>query len=348
MHKVWVLALLLGAVCLVGLCLGGEVVFATGFYLTFGWVLFLYRVFPQITVDLTATITSVVCLIGLAFGLHQFLRWFYRMSEARKTAEASTASQWRLSWTGMLLALVIMMFVAGISAVGIAHQTAWLFSAPNSFTHIHLGIREVAYDVQSANNLKLFGKGLQDYDETRGSLPPGGTFDQQGNGLHGWQTFLLPYIEQTTLYATIDLHIAWNDPRNAQSFRAMVKSYLHPAGGENQNDAGFALSHYAANVRLMGGGKPWSLGNIPGSASNTILAGEVRTAYKPWGHPTNWRDPALGINTSQDSFGSPVHSDRAQFLMADGSVRSVTNKVSLATLKAVSTPDGGEQIGSDW
>ena len=53
------------------------------------------------------------------------------------------------------------------------------------------------------------------------------------------------------------------------------------------------------------------------------MAGEVWAGYKPWGHPTNWRDPAKGIHTTADSFGSPSQPDYVQFLMADGSVRTV-------------------------
>ena len=36
------------------------------------------------------------------------------------------------------------------------------------------------------------------------------------------------------------------------------------------------------------------------------MAGEVAGDFKPWGDPTNWRDPALGINRSPEGFGGPL------------------------------------------
>jgi hypothetical protein len=203
--------------------------------------------------------------------------------------------------------------------------------------------------MNSRNNLKHMGLAFHNYQEDgRKALPPGGTFDDKGNALHGWQTQLLPYIEQMDLYRKIDQAVPWSHSRNAEHFRTTVKEYLYPSVEPRNDDAGFALGHYAANVRLIGG-NPRSLKNIPDGAANTILAGEVWARYSPWGRPGNWRDPARGIRTTPDSFGSPQLADSVQFVMADGSVRTVKKSVDLAVLKALSTPDGGEPISpGDW
>jgi hypothetical protein len=109
------------------------------------------------------------------------------------------------------------------------------------------------------------------------------------------------------------------------------------------------LSHYAANVYVMGGGRPLDLRHdFPGGTSSTILAGEAARNYRPWGHHANWRDPGLGINTTPEGFGNPSPQGFACFAMADGSVRIFSSKTSRELLKALATPAGGEKLPDDW
>jgi prepilin-type processing-associated H-X9-DG protein len=62
--------------------------------------------------------------------------------------------------------------------------------------------------------------------------------------------------------------------------------------------------------------------------SNTILIGEVAGNPKPWGYPTNWRDPLLGVNRTPDGFGHPAGGRGVQFAFADGSVRTFADDTS--------------------
>jgi hypothetical protein len=237
MRKAWITALAIGLGCIMVFCLGGDFLFEAAFYLVCGWALFLSRVVPEMSVDPSGVPIALASLLLLAVGLHLFLRWLYaKVREARPSADG-VSPRWRMRWTGTILALVVLMFAAGTSAVGITHQTAWLFRSPGPIVRMGGGGREMAARINSA-------------------------------GTDG--------------------------------------------------------------------------------TSNTILAGEAWAAYKPWGHPRSWRDPAAGIRTTPDTFGSPMRSDQAQFLMADGSVRTVNRKVGLDVLKALATPDGGEDLPRDW
>jgi hypothetical protein len=343
----WVVTVpLLGVACAIAWGLGGDFILEGAFALAFGWALFLSRVVPRLSVDPGGVVVAFVCLVALVIGLHLFLRWLYSKIKQAKAAEPGAAARWRVRWTVMILSLVVLAFVSGISAVGITHQTAWLFRSERLYRRNN----EVGPRWISINNLKLMGVGLHDHatktDEQL--LPSGGTFDAQGNALHGWQTPLLPYVDRDDLFRQIDQQRPWHDPKNVPVFQTVVRDYRHPKGGELHDDEGFALTHYAANVHLLNGGPPRSLKSITDGTSNTIMAGEVWAAYKPWGHHANWRDPARGIHTTPDSFGSPMSSEYAMILMADGSVRRITKSVSRETLKALSTPDGGEPLGNDW
>jgi hypothetical protein len=318
-------------------------------HLGLGWLIFLRFVLPKVAIDWSATTIALLCLAGLALGLHLFLRWLARQIAQARHPQQPPGAAWQARWTGMILALVLLLFVTGISAVGIAHQTAWLATSPEPVVGRLGGLLDLAHDrMSSSNNLKQIGVAVHSYHDVHKALLPGGTFDAQGNGLHGWQTLLLPYIEQDNLFKAIDLKSPWHSARNAPLLRRPIYCYQHSSVSQTSDDAGFSLSHYAANARVLGA-KPITLADIPNGTKNTILAGEVWTAYKPWGHPANWRDPARGLRTTQDSFGSPQQTaDSVLFLMLDGSVRSVAHTVSRATLEAASNPDRNGPMPDDW
>ena len=111
---------------------------------------------------------------------------------------------------------------------------------------------------------------------------------------------------------------------------------------------GYGLSHYAANGWVLGANLSLGISDLTDGASETIVAGEVRTNFKPWGDPANWRDPMLGINQSPEGFGGPYEqSYGALFLFGDGSVRFISQHINNnpTLLKAMSTPSGGERVG---
>jgi hypothetical protein len=277
-----------------------------------------------VSVNGAGALTAAVCLVALAVGLHRFLTWL-----------VGPGRPWRWRWTLSGLGLVVLMFVAGISAVGLTHQTAWLLTSPEPLAE---GGRSAPARIQSTSNLKRIGVAALNYHDTTNHLPPGGTFDARGRGLHGWQTLLLPYNEEDALYKQIDLQVPWDHPRNRPALATVVRPYLHPAASPQMED-GFALSHYAGNVHVLGGDRTVTLRQIEQGRgqANTLLAGEAAGHYKPWGHPANWRDPSLGINRAPNRFGSPSGRG-AQFVMADGSVRFFNADTDPEFLELLATP----------
>ncbi len=59
----------------------------------------------------------------------------------------------------MLLAIVVLMFVAGISFIGLVHQTAWLATTPEPLTVRRLRLRHVY--ARPKLNLQSTGLGVQ-------------------------------------------------------------------------------------------------------------------------------------------------------------------------------------------
>jgi hypothetical protein len=106
--------------------IGAPVPFELLWNLVFGWVAYCWRVLPKVRLNVSALLTAAGCLMGLGVGLHLFLRWFY--SQWKTTTPS--VRRWPVRWTAMVLALVVLMFVAGIASVGVTHQTAWLVTSP--------------------------------------------------------------------------------------------------------------------------------------------------------------------------------------------------------------------------
>lgn len=63
--------------------------------------------------------------------------------------------------------------------------------------------REAARRTQCKNNLKQIGIALHNYHDTANTLPPGWISSATGPTRWGWGTFILPYLEQSSLYSAL-------------------------------------------------------------------------------------------------------------------------------------------------
>jgi hypothetical protein len=239
------------------------------------------------------------------------LKWLY-------SATSAEPRYWQRKWTLQLVGLVVLMFVAGIAVTGVVHQTSWLAHSPEPLIR---SSRDAGPRVASRNNLRYLGVATHDHkDNTKPPELPRSQFAPNGQAMHSWQTALLPYLEQGTLYNTIDQKKAWTDPANAMPMSVQVKVFLHPALLPEPVN-GYGVSHYAGNVHVVLSDTPRTLTSFPAGGSNTILAGEVSANFRAWGDPLNARDPRLGPSGNPNGFGGP-NGKPAQFAMLDGTVRT--------------------------
>jgi len=153
-------------------------------------------------------------------------------------------------------------------------------------------VREAANRASCANNLKQMVLATHNFHDTYGQLPP--AIGYVGTTVGTGHFFLLPYLEQSALYAQ-----AAGDAANVVS--VPVKTYWCPSdssisGGvipsniqqNNSLGTGQGATSYALNFAPgQFGGKTLVTG-MPGGTSNTVLFGErlAYCAYEAHGNET--------------------------------------------------------------
>ena len=304
--------------------------------LLFGWASYLVRVLRRMTISWDGVVTALVCLVLFTLGLHVFLRWFHREVQQNAEPTGPHGLRWSARRTVYIVSMVIVMFVAGIAATGVAHQVGWLVRSPEPLTAIR-PVRPAALLWEAPNfNLRMIGLAIFNYNSSHERLPTGKR-DPKGRPLHSWQTAILPFLG-ARIAGPIDEDRPWNDPRNSAYFRGIVVGYLNPEIESIRSAEGYALSHYAGNRHVLGTRKALPMPSLPGGLANTILAGEVARGFKPWGDPSNLRDPLLGTSGTSENFGNPSGTG-AEFLFGDGSVRFLSRTTSPGVLGRFGVPN---------
>ena len=325
----------------------------TGARLITGWLAFLGRTLSRVTVNWSGVATIALCAALLLVGGHRFAVWLSSAWDAKSpsaapadtpaTPGAGAASRaWPLRRTALLLAIVVLMFIAGISFIGFVHQTAWLATAPEPMSESRLRLHPL-YN-SSSNNLRHIGGGFHDWTEFNKQPPVNGPWPNAEQpaaeqAAHSWQTRLLPFLWYGDLH--IDFKLDWNDPKNAPCFRRFVPQYLSPDFGQLRESRGYAVSHYAGNVQFFEP-QPPTIESIKQRGRSMIVCGEVAGDFMAWGDPANLRDPTRGINRSRDGFGNADETG-ALFLMADGSTRFLSTNVDPSVLAALASPEPEER-----
>jgi prepilin-type N-terminal cleavage/methylation domain-containing protein/prepilin-type processing-associated H-X9-DG protein len=232
--------------------------------------------------------------------------------------------------------------------------------------------REAARQVGCCNNFRQIGVALQNYHAAHGSFPPGGiehramlnpktgmTYGPAGRQL-AWSVFLLPYLEQDSLYRQLDLEEAFDSPQNAPAAATVLGIYVCPStphGAELKQGRGPCQYGGIYGERITGPNHPpkgvmlydraISLAEIPDGASNTLIVSEdCNNPDGQWINGLNVFDQAFAINRAPayENDIASRHPNGANGSFGDGSARFLSENIDLVVLAALCTRAGGESI----
>jgi len=155
--------------------------------------------------------------------------------------------------------------------------------------------REAARRTSCRNNLKQMGLALHNYHDLHGVFPSSNTNDVEQGGwignplnrhLHSWASLLLPQLDQSNLYNTIDYNISSMHPDNQDAAAQILPvfrcpAYTGPAFSTDSNYTRFSDRYAIQNYAAMGSS---DVGHIYGQ--NTGLFDPDGTIYPLSNHDT--------------------------------------------------------------
>lgn len=303
------------------------------FRLIAGWFLFLRDSAALVQIVWPDVVFSICLMAVFVVGFHSFMR--------RMLASDSDANRWKWRSTFAVPAGAILLFVTSISMIGLTHQVVWMTTSDEPSVKESFMTR-----IHTQRSLKQLGEGvLAEHDllPKRGSWLPL-IVDEKGAPLHGWSAQLLNHLPQgSELHNRIDFKRSWSHESNRNVFQTRLEIFEASNRQLPLTEHGFAPIRVSGNAHVLNA-KSFALRDVTDGTANTLLMGEIDANLPAWGHPLNWRDPAIGLNRSPLGFGSTIRREPVGFTMGDGSVRFLPDDIDPAVLRALSTPAGGEPV----
>jgi prepilin-type N-terminal cleavage/methylation domain-containing protein/prepilin-type processing-associated H-X9-DG protein len=137
--------------------------------------------------------------------------------------------------------------------------------------------REAARRIQCVNNLKQIGLALHNYVESRGVLP-GADMVFNVTELSAL-TNILPYLEQSNVYNTVNMAFNYQDPTNTTAMYTVINGFICPSDLPSAVPALGAQTNYMAN---MGSGIVWQASinqNATMPPPNGVFYGDSSTRF---------------------------------------------------------------------
>ena len=222
---------------------------------------------------------------------------------------------------------------------------------------------------RSKNNLKQLGLAFHNFHDVYTRFPPAVVYGPDGKRWHSWRVSVLPFVDQAALYTRYRFDEPWDGPNNKKLLSEVPEVYRDPIYGNPDDN----YTHYAVvtgkgtafptegvkmdpkqptsplvNLPKSGGAK--RIRDFTDGSSNSLLVGPVSPDRMiPWTKPEdivlNEKFPALG---QKGGFAAPYEIGKlksGQFLICDGSVRTIRSDINMQTLRNLILISDGNVIG---
>jgi hypothetical protein len=192
--------------------------------ITFGWFVHIFRILTQVQFSAINVLIGLVCLTVVAIGSHWIFRW---ANSKRPLAESGSgdlaACDWPIKRTAAILGIVLLIVVAGISAVGVFNHSIWIVTSGERFAE---GFPEPAPLAKTMNDMKQIGMAMHNYAGSNGQLPTAASWNKnKDQPLLSWRVMILSFIEEQELYREFHRDEPWDSPHNIRLIPRMPKLY---------------------------------------------------------------------------------------------------------------------------
>ncbi|HUY35723.1 MAG TPA: DUF1559 domain-containing protein [Pirellulales bacterium] len=193
-----------------------------------------------------------------------------------------------------------------------------------------MAAREAAQRQQAMNNLKQIGLAFHNYADTYNRFPAAAVIGPDGKTPHSWRVAILPFIEGKPLYDQYKFDEPWDSEHNKKLIGQMPSTFRDP---NDDPTSTFSSYFMLTGETTIGGSKDGAkFAEITDGTSNTILAVEAKRDI-PWTKPEDIAyDPAMPL----PKFGARYPGGFLT-LLADGSVRFLSDTIDEMTLRALIT-----------
>lgn len=232
--------------------------------------------------------------------------------------------------TGLIIGVVLAVCAVPILLVCMGILVALLLPAVQA-------AREAARRVQCSNNLKQIVLALHNYHDDYKTFPPAYTTDARGQRLHSWRTLILPYMDQTALYQSIDLSKPWDDPVNQAIAEKIVPVYCCPSAGEPSVNTVYQVIVDPSSA--FPGAKGTKISEITDGTSATIAVAETSV-----GQAVPWMSPQDADQFWYMSPGRGHHTGGCNCAFCDGSVHFIATDLDAVSRQGFMTRNRGESV----
>lgn len=186
------LCVVLGLVLLPAL---GREVSTLVYWLPFGWVGFLKRTLPEVSVNWSGLGMVILCSALVLVLSHYLFRWLFnhRVSEVTPTEKAKV---WKAGWTLCLFCSFWLLFGIVMSSSGLFRTLQWFAASKEPFYVVKSGLPELRQAILEVQMACADSDNLQEIHKTYASNASGGHIGHRGTSWERFDLILLPGHDQ--------------------------------------------------------------------------------------------------------------------------------------------------------